>query len=114
MSLRIVVTFLFLVAFASCNKWSRARVKETMRRGDTVCHAIEVYRTKTGKYPFELKELQPEFLREIPQPTAGNKAWDYMLLDDGREYWLRVVGSEWGPQLDIESGRSWSYLKGEK
>jgi hypothetical protein len=66
----MTIAVLFAIAVSACNKWSDAQVAETKRRGDIICQAIESYRAKTGKYPFKLEELRPEFLREIPQPKT--------------------------------------------
>jgi len=90
-------------------KWSSSGIKETKRRGEIVCHALDAYHLKNGKYPFKLEEIRPEFLREIPQPTTGNKEWEYTRLDDGADYWLQVFASEWGPQLDRTSQKGWQY-----
>ena len=109
---RIMMLLLLLNSLAACNKWSDARVAETKRRGDIVCQAIDAYRARTGKLPSELKQLQPEFLRDIPQPTVGRKAWEYSVIDGGRDFVLQVVSASQGdPILDRESAR-WHYLKG--
>ena len=107
---------LFAVSLGGCNavelrdSWSDTQVAETKRRGEIVCHAIDAYRTRNGKYPFQLSELQPKFIGEIPRPTVGYKEWHYDLIDNGRDYWLQVVASEFGPQLDRTSAE-WSYIK---
>jgi hypothetical protein len=121
MTVRIVTLVLFVTAVSGCDKfrhflhaqswkWSASGVAETRRRGDIICAAIEAYRAKTGKYPAELRELQPEFLRKIPQPTVGDKQWDYMLIDQDTNYWLHVVASEFGPSLDKNAGKHWQYM----
>ena len=91
-------------------KWSASGVEETKRRGEVICRAIDAYREKTGKYPSRLEDLQPEFLREIPKPTVGDKQWNYMLIDQGTNYWLHVVASEFGPSLDKNAGEHWQYM----
>src|SRR5436190_23362198 len=99
MAVRVVALALLLTAASGCDKfqhflhaqswkWSSSGVAETRRRGDIICGAIDAYRAKNAKYPAQLTDLQPEFLREIPQPTVGGKAWDYMLIDQGTNYWL--------------------------
>jgi hypothetical protein len=125
MVVRIVAAVLLVIAVSGCDKfrdkfrsfgaaeswkWSASGVAETKRRGEIVCQAIDAYRTKTGKYPSRLEDLKPEFLREIPQPTVGHKQWDYMLIDQGTNYWLRVVASEFGPSLDKNAGGRWEYM----
>jgi hypothetical protein len=112
MSVRIATALLVLIAVAGCDKWSDRRVAESKRRGDVVCHAVEAYRAKAGKFPFELKELQPEFLPKIPQPTAGYKEWEYTVIENGTNYYLQVVGSEWGPILGRTSKPQWDYMPG--
>ncbi len=84
-----------------------------MHRGDIVCQAVEVYRAKTGNYPFQLTDLQPQFLRHVPKPTAGAKDWGYLVIDHGTNYWLCVIGSEWGPQLNRYAHGEWHYMHGE-
>ena len=88
---RITLTPLLLVLFVSCGDWSDAQVTETKRRGDIVCRTIEAYRTRTGKVPTDLRELQPDFLSEIPQPTVGKKIWTYTSYQDGESYNLEVA-----------------------
>ncbi len=121
MASRIIALVLLAMAVSGCDKfqaflaaeswkWSASGVAETRRRGEVICHAIEAYREKTGKYPSRLEDLQPEFLREIPQPTVGHKRWDYMLIDQGTDYWLHVVASEFGPSLDKNAGEDWEYM----
>jgi len=125
MDVRLVAVACSLVAFSGCDKfvnkvrsfgaaeswkWSASGVAQTKQRGDVICHAIDAYRAKTGKYPARLEDLQPEFLREIPQPTVGHKQWNYMLIDRGTNYWLHVVASEFGPSLDKTVDTGWEYM----
>lgn len=120
MAVRVITVILLAIAVSGCDqfsefvdaepwKWSAPGVVETKRRGDIVCHAVEAYREKTGKYPSRLEDLQPEFLREIPQPTVGHNEWAYMLRDQGTNYWLHVVASEWGPSLGKKADEPWQY-----
>jgi hypothetical protein len=109
-AVRIVAATFFAIALSGCNKWSDTRIAETKRRGDIVCRVTEAYRAKTGRYPSQFEELQPEFLREIPQPTAGDKQWQYMVIDHGTNYWLHVVASEFGPSLDKTASAAWEYM----
>src|SRR3954454_8001462 len=83
---RLTLAPLFLVLLTSCDNWSDTQVAETKRRGDIVCRAIEAYRTRNGKVPSDLKELQPDFLHEIPQPTVGKRAWTYETYQSGQSY----------------------------
>jgi hypothetical protein len=121
MTARLVALILCVIAVSGCDKlrhfyhaqpwrWSASGVSETRRRGDIICGAIEAFHAKTGRYPAGLRELQPEFLRQIPQPTVGYKRWQYELLDQGTRYWLKVVASEFGPQLDKTSDHRWQYM----
>jgi hypothetical protein len=121
MTVRVISFILCVTAVSGCDKlrsfyyaepwkWSASGVAETRRRGDVVCHAIDAYRAKTGKYPSRLEDLEPEFLREIPQPTVGHRQWDYMLIDQGANYWLHVVASEFGPSLDKSADTGWEYM----
>ena len=121
MVLRVIALVLLVATASGCDKfqhflhaqpwrWSASGVAETRRRGDLICGAIEAYRAKTGNYPASLRDLQPEFLRDIPQPTVGYKEWDYMLIDQGTNYWLHVVASEFGPSLDKNAGEHWQYM----
>jgi hypothetical protein len=121
MAVRIIAVILFAIAVSGCDKfrsfvaaeswkWSSSRIAETKRRGDVICHAIDAYRAKTGKYPAQLSDLQPEYLQQIPRPTVGYKKWVYMLIDDGTDYWLYVFASEFGPSLDKTSREHWKYM----
>jgi hypothetical protein len=122
MAVRVLILVFSVATLSGCDrlrsflaeeswKWSASGVAETRRRGDIICAAIDAYRAKADKYPAELRELQPEFLREIPQPTVGYKQWRYDLLDHGADYWLQVVASEFGPQLDKTATRGWEYME---
>lgn len=113
MSPCIAIGILVLFTVTGCDKWSDRRVAESKRRGDIVCHAVEAYRAKKGEFPFELKELRPEFLSAIPQPTARDKEWDYMMIDNGTNSYLQVVGSELGPILGRTSKPQWDYMLGD-
>src|SRR5262245_45836666 len=109
MSTRLALTAVFLGILASC-AWSDAQVAETKRRGDIICKAIEAYRARTGKVPGELKELQPHFLSEIPQPTVGKKTWTYATYESSQVYILQVaIRSQSEPLLQTQSEGSWSY-----
>ena len=109
MSTRLVLTPLLLFCLASCG-WSDAQIAETKRRGDTICKAIEAYRARTGKVPSDLKQLQPEFLAEIPQPTVGKKTWTYASYQSGQTYNLEVaIGRYSEPLLQTQSEGGWSY-----
>jgi hypothetical protein len=121
LGVRITAVIFFVIGISGCDKfqsflaaeswkWSASRIVETKHRGDVICHAIDAYRKKTGKYPAQLTDLQPEFLQQIPQPTVGYKKWHYDLIDSGSDYWLQVVASEFGPQLDKTSRENWSYM----
>ena len=120
MAARAIALVILVTAASGCNKvrsylaaeswrWSASGVTETKRRGDVVCYAIDAYRTKTGKYPSRLEDLQPDFLREIPQPTVGKKKWEYELIGHGTNYWLQVFASEFGPQLGKTTTGGWEY-----
>ena len=120
MAVRVIALVLLVTAVSGCDgfrrflaeepwKWSASGIAETRRRGDIISGAIDAFRAKTGKYPAELRELQPEFLREIPQPTVGYKQWEYDLIDQGTNYWLQVVASEFGTQLSRTS-EGWLYI----
>ncbi len=110
---RIAVICFFLLTTSGCERWSDSRIRETKRRGEIIAPAIEAYRAKYAKYPPHLEDLKPDFLREIPQPTAGGREWDYLVVSEGREWALSVVGSEWGPQLTRISDGDWLYFPGD-
>ena len=111
MRCRITLMLLLLSSLGGCNKWSDARIAETKRRGEVVCRAVEAYHAKTGKYPFQLTDLQPEFLRDIPLPTAGGKEWQYTVIDNGTNYYFQVFGDEFGPILGRTKEDRWDYIK---
>ena len=108
MSTRFGLTPVLLLILASCG-WSDAQVAETKRREDIICRAIEAHHVRTGKVPSELKQLHPDFLREIPQPTAGKKIWTYATYQSGQAYTLEVaIRSQSEPLLQTQSEGGWS------
>jgi hypothetical protein len=109
MNMRLALTPLLVLVLTSCG-WSDAQVAETKRRGDIICKAIEAYRVRNGKVPGDLKELRPDFLSEIPQPTVGKKTWIYETYQAGQSYNLSVaIRRESEPLLQTQSTEGWSY-----
>jgi hypothetical protein len=107
---RLAITPLGLLFLVSCSDWSDAQVAETKRRGDIVCRALEAYRARIGKLPNDLKQLQPDFLEVVPQPTVGKRAWTYETYQSGQSYNLSVaIRRESEPLLQTQSAESWSY-----
>jgi hypothetical protein len=104
---------LVAVSITGCEKWSDRQITETKRRGDAIAHALDAYHAKHGEYPFRLDDLRPEFLAEVPQPTAGNRAWDYSRIPETDGYWLAVMASEFGTNL-IRSKTEWTFLDHRK
>jgi hypothetical protein len=104
---------LIVLTLAACSiwPWPENQIAETKRRGDIICSAIDKYRVEKGKYPIGLAQLQPHFLREIPQPTVGYKQWHYELIDNRTNYWLEVIADEFGPNLERSSDGRWNYTK---
>jgi hypothetical protein len=75
-----------------------------------VCRALEAYRARIGKLPADLKQLQPDFLAEIPQPTVGKRAWTYETYQGGQSYNLSVaIRRDSEPLLQTQSVENWSY-----
>ena len=120
MALRAIALLLLITTISGCDKftqlraeqpwkWSASGIAETRRRGDLISSAIEAYRARIGKYPAKLTDLQPEFLREIPQPTLGYKEWNYYLIYEGANYSLGVLASEFGRQL-FRTSEGWQTL----
>jgi hypothetical protein len=107
----IVSALLLLLCVAGCNKWSDARVAETKRRGDVICRAVEAFHVRTGRFPIHLADLQPDHLREIPQPTAGDGSWDYIVIDSGTNYNLLVSASEHASILQRGADGKWDYMR---
>jgi hypothetical protein len=111
MRFRVVSALLLLVCLAGCDKWSDARVVETKRRGDVICHAVAAFHTRAGRFPVQLSDLQQDYLREIPLPTAGGKSWEYIVIDNGTSYNLQVSASEHDPILQRQADGKWDYMK---
>jgi hypothetical protein len=107
---RSKLALLLVVCLAGCDNWSDAQVAETKRRGDIICRALEEYRVRTGKVSDNLKQLQRDFLPEIPEPTVGKRAWTYETYQSGRSYNLSVaIRRESEPLLQTQSPEDWSY-----
>ncbi len=56
---------------------------QTQQLGDSIIEALHQYRAVHDRYPGQLDRLVPDFLDEIPQPTAGYGEWDYRGNSDG-------------------------------
>ncbi len=110
---RISAACLLVIVLAGCNRWSEARIRETRRRGEILAPAINAYHKKYGVFPPHLEDIKPEFIHDIPQPTAGYKQLDYSVVSEGREWVLDVAGSEWGPQLFLVSDGDWMFFRGQ-
>ena len=76
-----------------------------------VCHAVEAFHTRNGKFPDRLTDLQPDYLGEIPQPTAGDKSWQYVVIDNGTNYNLQVWASEHDPILQRQAEGRWDSMR---
>src|SRR6058998_2375239 len=74
---RVLCLLSLAVCVTSCGNWSDKNVHETKRRGDVILHALEQYRLRTGAFPNDLKQLVPEYVKEIPQPSVGARSWEY-------------------------------------
>lgn len=110
MPTRSTLTLMLLLGFTSCDNWSETRVVETKRRGDIVCRALNAYRARNGKFPNDLKDLQPQFLSDIPLPTVGKRGWTYETYQSGQSYNLSVgIRQESEPLLQTQSAERWSY-----
>jgi hypothetical protein len=66
----------------------RTKIDETTKRGDVIIRALEQFRADSGHYPKSLSELQPKYIKKIPQPIWGLESWQYKA--DESEFTLRV------------------------
>jgi hypothetical protein len=76
---------------------SDVEVAETMRRGDQIMEALQAFRAAHGRYPGQLEELCPQFLAEIPLPTAGERRWKYSVLLSGDVELIFGLGHDFYP-----------------
>jgi len=98
------------LVFGGCYSWRESQVTETKKRGDVVRHALNEYRTKTGSFPKSLDALVPEYVKVIPQPTVGRRAWNYKAYLDNTGYLLSVaLRSEREPELHAAETGEWVY-----
>ena len=113
MQFRLAFTAALSVALIACGRWSQDNIAETKARGEVIIRAVEAYRNKHGKYPIYLTELEPGFLRDIPQPavhphrsgyTVINNKWSLAVGDpDVGPYLMRVSGTDWMYSSDLTS-----------
>jgi hypothetical protein len=74
--------------------WTPKRINESKVRGDGIVAALKAYRGTRGAYPDSLSELVPEFLKVIPNPTAGTREWKYVRDKPGQgAYYTLAFGS---------------------
>lgn len=57
--------------------WNGKNKEDSIDRGRRIVGALERYRKEYGNYPQSLDELRPQYLDEIPMPTAGSGKWRY-------------------------------------
>lgn len=65
--------------------WDEATVGESMRRGDRIVEAIERFERAKQRLPETLDELEPEFMKDVASPTAGDRVWQYYSWKEGVE-----------------------------
>jgi hypothetical protein len=73
--------------------WNLIRVQRSKSLGNAVIHAIRDYRTDSGRYPENLNQLVPKYLKVIPTPIAGVGEWHYFTCEDGSAFALEFSGS---------------------
>jgi hypothetical protein len=67
-----------LVAWAMWGEYRDRRVAETCRIAEkSIVAALFNYHSDNGRYPTDLSELQPKYLKDIPTPTTGDRKWLY-------------------------------------
>lgn len=86
------IAILVLVYFWNHATWSEGEVDKTTKQGDSVVVALESYKEVEGNYPPSLSRLTPTYIAEIPQPTVGSEAWEYLIEGDG--FYLGVNGDD--------------------
>ena len=64
--------------------------------------SCELFSSRHGRYPAELKDLAPEFLEEIPPDPFTGKPFKYRLKDGRTGFLVYSVG----PNLKDDSGVS--------
>lgn len=75
----------------SITNWHRAKVEESVRRGDQIIAALHAYKARFGAYPANLTDLVPAFLTDVPPPTAGTQFWYYFRPADRSDFFILRV-----------------------
>lgn len=91
--------------------WSDREVSETMRLARRMITACYAYRDRYGRFPAELEDLSPHFLRNIEPPAVGHKRWTYSTYNRGQAFYLSFAANgRLYPAKSYASGRSppWS------
>lgn len=92
-----------------------ARTQTALNLGATAC-ALERYWLANGKYPEQLEELVPQFIKEIPREATTGGPLKYQRTGDGRFalYSLGLDGKDFGGAHFDAKGKPngnwvWSY-----
>lgn len=92
--------------------WDEATVGESMRRGDRIVEAIERFERAKQRLPETLDELEPEFMKDVASPTAGDRVWEYYSWKAGVEPAGFALSFHAGADHDFSPGMCYTRKKG--
>lgn len=93
-------TSLLLVMVIAVVSWwahlvlDEERVSESMCSAELIISALSDYHERFGEYPPALDALVPDFMDDIPAPTAGNRKWFYRTKRSRKSDNVPLVGDE--------------------
>ncbi|MEZ6242121.1 MAG: hypothetical protein R3B57_03680 [Phycisphaerales bacterium] len=75
--------------------WNPANIARSRAHADLVIAALGQYYADHGVYPELLDDLSPNYLANLPAPTAGIDHWIYASTDAGREFVLQFSANRY-------------------
>ena len=84
----VILTFPVFMCTVSFYNWNSASAVSGAKRAEPLIIALEEYKADNGVYPAKLKELVPEYLHRVPQPS-----WRFL---------YRYGGWDWGNRQQYE------------
>lgn len=82
---------LIIVLISSCN--SKEQNDKTDKIANQIINLLEDYKKNTGRYPEDLENLVPEYIKEIPKTSLRNRNNSF--------YYVRIVNDSTLEQYEL-------------
>ena len=73
----LAMLLMAVVMLSGCESWSASSIEESKKRAEPIIVALEEYFSNHGAFPKTLEDLVPDYIKELPLPTAGTRSWRY-------------------------------------